>query len=151
MKNLSRIVFAIALILSCVHTSSAMPFNAAIVGQWHFYKMVYQGKEMPPRDPNLYLEFDFSEAGESHLFWKTQDKSTFCERRGSYYYDEPWLMDEIQWVNPNNTDDCATDPDMQMGHTTWTKAWMENGEFRLQFKVGDDDLVYVWKKVDNGK
>ena len=61
MKNLIRIFFAIALAICMGHTSSAMPFNTAIVGQWHFYKMVYQGTEMPPRDPHLDLEFDFSE------------------------------------------------------------------------------------------
>lgn len=125
--------------------------RAQLVGNWLFYKVIYQGAERPPFNPDLIITFDFHPDGTDRLFWTRRGEHFYCERFGTYDYDGQWLTDEITWVNPKNGPGCNSDPDMQQGRRTSTRLELKQGELFLYFPVGDDLLIYVWKKLEGGE
>jgi len=123
--------------------------NSPIVGHWFYYKKIFRQIEMPePPGATLRLHFEFHEDGTSRLYWWREGESDWCERLGQYKLVGSILEDKITWVNPRNTRDCDRDPDMQLGRVTRTPVSFEGGDFHLHLHLGDDPLVYVWKKVE---
>ncbi|MBS1984989.1 MAG: hypothetical protein JST16_12540 [Bdellovibrionales bacterium] len=117
-----------------------------IVGQWHFTGMIYQGQALPPRDPHLVLQYEFSVDGQDRLYWTYNAGEKFCERRGQYTYTNGVIHDHITWVNPQNAADCAADPDMQLDHETWTPAEVTDTTLHLHLPWGENELTYVFSR-----
>lgn len=118
-----------------------------IVGAWEFYEIRLDGKNQPPFNPKLHIEFEFLQDGTDSLKWWREDESGFCERRGEYSFNGEFLMDLVTWTNPNNRFDCGSDPDMQLGHQTTTPAKILNGQLETHFVVGDHLLDYLWRPI----
>lgn len=118
-----------------------------IVGSWVVYKLILDGVERPPFNPDLVIEFTFNEDGTSRLGWYRKDEAGFCERHGLYAFDGEHLRERITWVNPGNNADCSRDPDMQFGRETHQPARIIKGDLHTFFEVDDQTLVFVWRKI----
>lgn len=123
--------------------------NPWIVGNWAYFMKIFQNVEMPlnPTSPN-HLHFDFSANGESHLYWWNTELETHCERRGKYTLDGEYLVDTVTWVDPKNSIDCGSDPDMQLGKTARTHVFEKNSNLYVELNLGNEPLYYVWKRRD---
>lgn len=133
---------------------SGVRFPEKIVGHWLYYKKIYRGVEMPePPEATLRLHFEFFSDGTDRLYWWHEGEGDLCERRGAWTMAGNTLHDRVTWVNPQNSVGCGRDPDMQVGRETASPvSFSENGDFLLYLVLGDDPLVYVWKKIsDNGR
>lgn len=117
-----------------------------IEGRWRHVKMIVRDQELPPRDPNLELTFEFFPDAQSRLYWTRDEGRSFCERRGQYSYDGRLLTERIVWVNPANRADCAQDPDMQLDRQTSTPVDVREDELRLHLPFGGEELVYVFAR-----
>lgn len=118
-----------------------------IVGDWRFDRIILDGEERPPFNPDLIIEFNFREDGSDTLLWYRNNEKGFCERDGRYAFDGEFLRDKVTWVNPQNRFDCARDPDMQLGRETSTPTVMKNGELYMTFDVDDQTLTYIWTRT----
>lgn len=122
--------------------------NSRIVGEWLFYKKVFDGIEMPePPGATLRLYFEFAEDGDSRLVWWHEGEGDYCERRGAYTVEDDLLIDEVVWVNPRNSRECARDPDMQLGRVTRTPFSFLGDDLVLHLHLQDKPLLYVWKRT----
>lgn len=118
-----------------------------LIGHWQFYKKIYRGIEMPePPEATLRLHFEFYPDGTDRLFWWHEGEGDWCERIGKYSLEGQELVDEIVWVNPKNTMECARDPDMQKGRVTRTLISLEKGDLHFHLNLGDETLIYIWRK-----
>lgn len=123
--------------------------QASIVGHWFYYEKIYRGQLMPePPESTLRLHFRFSATGESQLTWWHEGSPEFCERKGSYSVENNLLIDTVIWLNPANSHECSADPDMQLGRVTKTPISFEGPDLFLHLHIGDDPLIYVWKRLD---
>ena len=145
---ISRILLALGFALSA--GANASP-SAEIVGGWRVYKLIVDGVERPPFNPDLIIDFEFGPDQRSRLAWHREGESGFCERHGLYSYDGEILRDKITWVNPRNNSDCAADPDMQLGKEIVQPAVIKGGELLTEFPVDDQKLVFVWKRITSGE
>lgn len=120
-----------------------------LAGTWFYYEKIYDGNIIPePADADLRLYFEFDGKGNDHLYWGyTDDPTQFCSRKGNYTWDGKTLQDHIIWVDPNNGGNCGRDPDMQLGRTSIAPLVLANGDLQLTVDLGDDTLIYVWKKI----
>lgn len=115
----------------------------SVEGLWNFYKRIYQGQETIPNHVKLIFEFH---SGDSRLYWEEVNDHGFCERRGKFFYNKPILTDMVTWVNPLNKYGCSNDPDMQLGRTTQTRMEVINEELNVFLPLGNDELIYVFRK-----
>jgi hypothetical protein len=129
-----------------------MPSHAAdipsIVGNWLYYKKVYQGQEIPEGpSATLRLHFDFTGDGQSHLYWWHEGDSDHCSRTGKYHIDGTNLVEDNLVIDPANTQDCSSDPDMQAKPSATTPISFRGDDLVIQFHLNSDPLDFVWKKT----
>jgi hypothetical protein len=135
----------IALLALCF-TTSAFAGNA-VEGRWRFYKKIFQENEMPePPGATLRMFFEYSANGESHLFWWHEGDTDHCSRRGRYHIESGHIVEEVIWVDPENTFACGQDPDMQLGRKTRTPYYFHGKDLALRFHLGDEPLDLIWRK-----
>ena len=136
------------LLLTFLATTTA--FAESLPGKWFYYKKVYREQEMPePPEATLRLFFEFTETGESRLYWWHEGQNDHCERRGRYYVEGEVLVDQVTWVDPKNTYGCSSDPDMRLGRVTRTLLHFSDRDLWLNIGLGNESLFYVWKRVEN--
>ena len=122
--------------------------KVSIVGRWQFYKKIYHGQEMPEGpEATLRLFYEFSPNGESHLWWWHEGDRDHCSRKGYYQIKDGFLEERVFWVDPQNSIDCSSDPDMQPHRFTRTPIFFLGEDFALQFHLGEDELDLVWKRL----
>lgn len=124
--------------------------NQSLVGKWLYYKYIYKNQEFFPPNPDLNMTFDFWPDGKDFLRWNHiggDGQRGACEREGVYQWSEGKLTDRITWVNPDNALGCGADPDMQLGRESSTVAEIRNGDFWLHLSLGNEALIYVWKRL----
>ncbi|HEY8278786.1 MAG TPA: hypothetical protein VIH99_04140 [Bdellovibrionota bacterium] len=140
---------ALALLVFLMCTAGSAGAEPLLVGKWAYFMKVYQGQDMPePPDAILRLRFEFQADGTSRLYWWHEGENYHCERRGLYYVEGSELVDEVVWVNPANSYGCDRDPDMQQGRLTRTAFSIRDGNLRLQIPFAEEELTYVWKRVE---
>lgn len=143
MNLLLALLFSLA-----ARAETAAPPN--IVGTWLFYEKVYNGQVMPePPSATLRLHFDFYPNGVSSLYWWHEGDKDHCTRRGRYSMDGSTLVEEVTWVDPGNTPECADDPDMQMGRKTRTPISFRGADLAIRFQLNGDALDMVFKRTDS--
>lgn len=124
--------------------------DSSLDGHWQYVAKVYQGVTMPePPEASLRLHFEFHD-GISRLYWWHEGESDFCERLGKFDYVDGYLVDEVTWVNPRNTLECGRDPDMQQGRVSRTPVSFQDGQMVFHLVLGDEPLLYVWKRMEEG-
>lgn len=118
-------------------------------GHWFFYKKIYRGRELPePPEATLRLHYEFSSSGRSRLYWWHEGEGDHCLREGEYRVEGNELLEQVVWVDPDNTFGCASDPDMQLGRRTRTPFRLAGPDFALRFHLGDEPLEMVFKRLD---
>lgn len=135
----------ITLLLFFLAATDAMA-SEAVEGNWRFYKKIYQGTEIPEAPGatlRMYFEFDGSK---SHLYWRHEGEKDHCSRRGKYHLEEGIIVEEVTWVDPENTFACAQDPDMQLGRKTRTPYYFHGKDLALRFHLGEEPLDLIWRK-----
>ena len=120
----------------------------SLVGQWTFVAKIFDGETMPEGPhATLRLHFDFSAVGESSLYWWHEGDHDHCAQKGRYHVEGQTLVNEITWVDPANTEDCSSDPDMQLGRTTRTPFYFLGENLAIRFQLNGDPLDMVWNKM----
>ncbi len=139
-------IYAMAILNLCAGEARA---SEPILGHWFFYKKIYLGHEMPePPSATLRMHFEFEANGVSVLYWWHEGEGDFCRRRGKYSVQGSMLVDEVIWVDPDNSEKCSDDPDMQLGRKTKTPYYFRGPDLALKFHIGDEELDLVWKKLE---
>ncbi len=150
-NHLLRIIhrsFLLALLLFSPVLLAGTP-SPSVTGHWFFYKKIYQKQEMPePPDASLRMHFEFTDEGQSLLYWWHEGENDFCRRHGEYFLTEGVIVDKVTWVDPENSRECGSDPDMQLGRITRTPYYFHNGDLAIRFHLGDEPLDLVWKKIE---
>lgn len=126
------------------------PFSqevSPIAGNWQFVDYIYEGEKQTRPNPQLVLQYEFFETGLNRLFWIRKNETGFCERHARYIYNEPWIEQEVTWVNPENAAECSQDVDMQMGNKN--KARLENvdGKLHLYIPFKGEHMIYVLHRI----
>jgi hypothetical protein len=141
-------------LLLLLFSSSAMAQDVALspkdlVGTWRYYKKIYAGQVIPELpDATLRLFFSFYADGTDRLIWTHENQWDWCERSGVYSVEKNFLLDEVTWVNPRNSRECARDPDMQPGRKAITPISISaEGDLEIHLFIGDEPLIMVWKKL----
>lgn len=117
-------------------------------GVWKFSGVVYRGQEMPLPNPKLNMTWTFFENNTARLYWDREGEIGFCERFSTYQLVDNFLDESVFAVNPNNAFECARDLDMQVGRKTKTKIELQETRTLLFFQLGDEEIVYILKKID---
>lgn len=119
-----------------------------VYGSWFYVAKIIDGTRVPePESATLRLFFEYFPNQGSRLYWYHLGENDWCERRGNYVTRAGHIYDEVTWVNPNNSRQCASDPDMQHGRYTRTRYEIVDGELHLFFQVGEIQLIMVWQKL----
>lgn len=122
--------------------------SAPLLGHWFFYKKIFRGVEMPePPEATLRLHFEFHPGGISRLYWWHEGEPGRCAREGRYRVEGSVLVEEATWIDPSNHPSCGRDPDMQKGKVSRTRFFVRDGDLHTFLPFGDEELVYVWKRV----
>ncbi len=138
---------ALVVVVLSIFSSSARASDS-IVGRWAYFMKIYKGQEMPEGPgATLRLRYEFLPNGQSRLYWWHEGQNEHCERRGYYRVENGHLIDRVYWVDPNNSYGCSRDPDMQNGRETRTPFTFRNGNWVLRLALGEEELLYVWKKI----
>lgn len=116
----------------------------SLVGLWLFTGLIFQGQSMPLPNPALKIHYQFEDTGINTLYYYREGESGFCERRAAYEFSGERLTQKVIWVNPANAPWCSQDVDMNLGYSSWTQAWLQDGKFHLVVMMGEDQLIYVW-------
>lgn len=143
MKKLIRLALGLAALLPALSFGQ----DPGLHGQWRFYKKIFQGQEMPePPSANLRMFFEFSPSGDSRLWWWREGENDRCQRRGKFSVEGNTLVDEVTWVDPENTPQCAQDPDMQPGKVTRTPFRFRGEDLSLELHLNGEPLEMVWRR-----
>lgn len=121
-----------------------------LLGEWKYEELIYQGQRIQRPDPNLNLTWTFFSNGTERLFWNRGGKD-FCERFASFKFEAGILFENSFAVNPGNASECNKDPDMQTGRQTQSKLNITDTELLLHVPLGDEEIIYVLKKVTGSK
>lgn len=134
----------LALLFLLSFSAQAQP----IEGHWFFHKKIYQGQEMPePPSATLRMHFVFSPPGESTLSWWHEGEEDHCARKAVYSVEGNLLLEEVIWVDPENSSFCAEDPDMQLGKKSRTPFYFYGNDLAIRFYLGDEPLDLIWRKL----
>jgi hypothetical protein len=123
-----------------------LSFAEALSGEWKYEELIYRGERIPRPDPNLSLTWTFYSNGTERLIWHRGGKD-FCERFSLYSYTSGILHENTFAINPNNAAECQKDPDMQLNRQTQTPLDITDTELLLHVPLGDEEIIYVLKKV----
>ena len=142
-----KILFTL-LLLAAIHPAFGAQ-EPELPGTWIFYKKVFRDQEMPePPNATLRMHFQFTAEAESRLWWWHEGESDHCERKGIYTLEDGILVDEVTWLNPDNTADCSNDPDMQLGKVNKTPYKFRGPDLSLELHLNGEPLSMVWKRVE---
>lgn len=144
-------VLTFALMLSSIGFASEQSTSDAIIGHWQYVGHIYEGQVQDPINPDLILTFQFNDDGSDRLHWERKNEPGFCERHGQYEYSGEILIDQVTWVNPNNSFECGKDPDMRLGNKTQTRLIYNEGKLYMDLPLGDKTLTYIWQKIEESK
>lgn len=120
--------------------------GSSLFGVWIFVSLIYHGQTMPMPNPNLKIQYEFSETGINTLHYFREGESGFCERRAVYQFSGTQLLQEVVWTHPENAMGCDTDSDMRLGTKSRSRAWIQDSKFHLEVLMGEESLIYVWEK-----
>jgi hypothetical protein len=147
-----KFIFTVLFFLT-LSQAQASGEESRLIGKWFYYKKIYGEIEMPePPEATLRLYFEFSANGEERLYWWYEGQNVFCERKSVWEMRDSILYDRVTWVNPRNSNECGRDPDMQLGRETVSPlSFSDSGDLLLHMSLGDEPLIYVWKKISETK
>lgn len=120
----------------------------SIVGNWRLYKIIYESQDAPVQNPNAQVFLKLAPNKESTIYWTLDSKDNFCEAKGRYTWNGHLLKNTIRWTNPQNNPSCLKTPDITIGKTVETPAWIYDGVLNLDLGNDRESLISVWKNIE---
>ena len=139
--------FFILLLLTSFFCTFAQASTPSLQGEWKLTAMIYRGATIPPLNPNLNLRWTFFANGSNRLYWDRTNETGFCESFANYTLHDGQIFAKVFAVNPLNRQDCAKDPDMQVGRETSNKIEIQKQQILLHLQLGDEELIYILKEI----
>lgn len=136
-----KFLITLLLLLACQSLRAEILF-----GEWKYEELIYRGQRIPRPDPNLNLTWTFYSNGTERLYWDRSEMD-FCERFARFKYNFGILSEKVFALNPDNAFDCQKDPDMQLGRQTQSQLDVSDSELHLHVQLGDEEIIYILKKV----
>lgn len=131
-------------------TTAVLSFNgwsdSSLGGEWQYDSYRYRGVVSPPADPTLIMRFQFNDTGTDDLSWK-DSSGTSCERRATFVAANGQINENVTWANPQNSADCASDPNMQVGSPSQFAYRIVNEQLEIDADLGDETITYLWRRV----
>lgn len=118
-----------------------------LIGLWMYTGLIFHGVPIEKPSPELVIYFQFTSQTENSLFYFRQEQRGFCERTAQYTIKNNYLAQTVKSTHEENADVCSSDPDMQIGKYSMTRYEIVNDQLYLYLSLGDDELIYVWSKV----
>lgn len=118
-----------------------------LIGLWIYSGLIFHGVPIEKPSPELVIYFQFTSQTENSLFYFRQEQRGFCERKADYTIKGNYLAQTVKSADEENADVCSSDPDMQIGRYSMTRFEIVNDQLYLYLSLGDDELIYVWSKV----
>lgn len=138
---------ATALCLLILMIASLNAWSAPnLQGTWQYYAYRYRGVVEPPVDSSLIMRFQFNSNDTDDLSW-TDDSGTSCNRQATYSVNNGKINEYVTWVDPQNTADCGSDPNMQPDVQSQFVYRLVNGHLEIDADLGDEIITYLWKTV----
>ncbi|MGZ3723117.1 MAG: hypothetical protein ACXVA9_09315 [Bdellovibrionales bacterium] len=126
-----------------VYGCTAFAADPEILGDWHYDGFFYQNHRYPNPNPELKLVFTFSADHTERLYWKRDSETGFCERKGTWEFQDDVLKQTVTWLNPDNDDSCSNDPDMQIGKATQNLIQIHETQLDLHMDLNGQDFIYI--------
>lgn len=120
----------------------------SILGVWTAVALIYQGQTIPMPNPQLHMFYTFEDTGINTLHYYRDNEDRQCIRKAVYEFSDKTLRQQVAWVGPDNGLECSLDVDMQLGYESWTTAEVKDGKFYLYAQMGEENLIYIWEKVE---
>jgi hypothetical protein len=114
-----------------------------ILGKWRYDGFIYRDHRYPNPNPRLNVEFMFIPDHTARLFWKREDETGFCERKGVWQVEGDLLIQSVNWLNPANDPSCSQDPDMQINRTTQNRIDLMGTQLNLHLNLDGRDFIYI--------
>lgn len=113
--------------------------------------MIYEDHVLDLPNPDLQLTFSFFQNHSLRIYWDRKDPSVFCESMSNWTLKTDGSgISQIQLdtfaVNPMNAADCSGDPDMTLGKKESVPIWIQDSSLMMTFRLGDQDLIYIFNK-----
>lgn len=136
---MARVAFLLLISMSCFECWG----QTLLSGTWQYYAYRYRGAVLPSADPSLVMRFQFKSSGTDDLSWKN-DSGIFCERRATYSAINGEINEDVTWINPKNSAECASDPNMQIGQSRFSYR-VVHGQLEIDADLGDEIITYLWQ------
>lgn len=120
----------------------------SLIGIWMFVSMIYQGQPMNPPNPALKIYYNFQSETQNELFYYRENENGSCRRTAEYKLTQSEIQQKVTSVDEQNAFFCSQDSDMQLGNISNVKYEMVDDKLYLYLPLGEEQLVYVWKKID---
>lgn len=117
-----------------------------LLGIWSFVGLFYQGETLPPPNPALKIQYNFTASGVNTLRYFREGEEGFCERKARYEISEGVLFQEVTELNPDNAVWCSQDSDMRLGTKSWASAFIRDKNLYLAVMMGEEELFYIWAR-----
>lgn len=120
----------------------------SLIGIWMYASLIYQGHPISRPDPSLQMYYTFESESINEIFYYRSGEKGFCKRKAKYTILKDEILQTVISVDENNADFCAQDTDMQIGNVSSAKFEIENNSLMLHLPLGDETIIYVWKKLE---
>lgn len=120
----------------------------SLIGLWVYASLIYQGKPIPPPNPDLKIYYNFESENRNELFYYRVNENGTCRRQAEYQINNTELKQTVISTDSTNASFCTDDTDMQMGNVSVTKYEIKDNKLYLYLSLGEEYLIYVWEKVN---
>lgn len=120
---------------------------SSLLGIWIFTAVIYQGHLMDPPNPNLHLYYTFMSETRNEIYYYRDDEKGSCKRWADYSAGEQSIEQTVVEVDPLNMDSCSNDSDMLMNSHSVVKYEITNDQLYLHLPLGEEEIVYIFSKV----
>lgn len=119
-----------------------------LIGLWMATALIYQGQTIPLPNPDLRIYYTFEDTGVNTMRYYRENENGSCTRKAVYEFSSNTLKQHVVWTSPENASWCSQDVDMQLEYKSWTQAELKDGKFYLYAQMGEENLIYVWERVE---
>lgn len=120
----------------------------SLVGIWVYAALIYQGKPIPPPNPDLKIYYSFETEQTNEIFYYRNNEKGFCKRKAEYKIVGSEIQQTVISTDEGNADFCSQDTDMQIGNFSKTKFEVIDNKLYLHLPLGEETLTYIWEKAN---
>lgn len=118
-----------------------------LLGIWFFTGVIYRGENLPRPNPDLQMQLIFLNEEQLKIHYSYVGERGFCESLSNYEYDNErkLLHSKVIWLNPENSQICSQDPDMQLDSESTSEVSVIADKLYLKLNLGEEDIVLIWE------